>query len=459
MAEGSAAAALVRAGFAKHFPGGELTCEQLTVLLTELSAELTHERVKSIYDWQARQGSESISVEAFLADILGDVTPAAPPPLPASMAPPPLADLKLLVVAMASDDGQAELRELFDTLDKDSNGRVSAKEWGRSVSEHKDIMSKYFGGSSAKEVGQAFRWIDADQSKDLTWEEFVDATKEFDLAFKMSDVINSPGGRVELESLWNTLDKNSDGKVSSREWGRGVSENKELLAKYFGGSSLVEVAGAFKRINANNDAHLSWTEFVNAASKFIPTIAPRPVVPKLDLRKVVNVMASDEGQSELRSLFDTLDKNANGVVSKKEWGRAVSANKELMAKYFGGSTEEEIGIAFTWIDADQSNSLRWDEFVDATKELECAFKISDAVLSPDGLAELMKLFKSLDKNVDGKVTPKEWGRGVSANKELMAKYFGGSNMGEIGRAFRRINANSDDHVSWEEFVDAATTLS
>lgn len=56
---------------------------------------------------------------------------------------------------------------------------MSSKEWGSVVAKNKDIMAKYFGGSSMAEVGKAFKMIDADKSNDLTWEEFEVAASKF----------------------------------------------------------------------------------------------------------------------------------------------------------------------------------------------------------------------------------------------------------------------------------------
>jgi len=74
--------------------------------------------------------------------------------------------------ALASSSA-TELKSLFDTLDKNGDGRVTGQEWGSAVSKNQDVMSKFFGGSSVSAVGRAFRRIDADGSGDLTWEEFV----------------------------------------------------------------------------------------------------------------------------------------------------------------------------------------------------------------------------------------------------------------------------------------------
>merc|ERR1711933_655848 len=113
----------------------------------------------------------------------------------------------------------------------------------------------------------------------------------------------------------------------------------------------------------------------------------------------------------------------------KEWGSKVYAEQDLMSKYFGGTTLKEIGEAFNRIDSNGDDNLTWDEF----------------------LSELKALWDSLDANADGKVSGKEWGSKVYANKDIMAKFFGGHDMASIGKGFNRIDTNGDDQLTWDEF--------
>ena len=87
------------------------------------------------------------------------------------------ASAKQLAAAMNTDEGYAELRALFQTLDMDGDGTVTSKEWGAAVSKNKELLGKYFGGATAKEIGMAFKRLDADGSGDLSWEEFVEGAE------------------------------------------------------------------------------------------------------------------------------------------------------------------------------------------------------------------------------------------------------------------------------------------
>ena len=65
------------------------------------------------------------------------------------------------------------------------------------------------------------------------------------------------------------------------------------------------------------------------------------------------------------------------------------------------------------------------------------------------------LMGSADKNKDGVLSSKEWGNGVAKHKDVIAKFFGGATIEEIGRQFARIDANNDEKLSWDEMMAAA----
>ena len=73
---------------------------------------------------------------------------------------------------------------------------------------------------------------------------------------------------AELRALFDSLDTNGDCRVTRKEWGAGVREHQQLLARHFGGASLAEVAAAFKRIDGDGSGDLTWNEFMEAARAF-----------------------------------------------------------------------------------------------------------------------------------------------------------------------------------------------
>jgi len=173
---------------------------------------------------------------------------------------------------------------------------------------------------------------------------------------------------------------------------------------------------------------------------------------------IVAMFHSEEGRAELTALWKALDKDGDGTVTSKEWGKGVSANWKTMGKFFGGCTQAEVGKAFKTLDVDGSGDLTWDEFEGAVSSLDAAMCVARAMETQEGAAELKALFDTLDKDGDGHVTGKEWGSAVSKNKDMMQKYFGGKNVKAIGKAFKRIDANGDGELTWDEFVAGSQRL-
>lgn len=165
----------------------------------------------------------------------------------------------------AEVDSRAELKVLFDTLDANGDGKVSSKEWGAAISSNKQLAQKYFGGATMAEIGAAFRRIDIDGSGDLSWDEFETAARSFTISQNLSAAIATPAGREELRGLFDTLDTNGDGRVSSKEWGAAVAKNRELAQKYFGGATMADIGAAFRRIDVDGSGDLTWDECTEAA--------------------------------------------------------------------------------------------------------------------------------------------------------------------------------------------------
>ena len=62
---------------------------------------------------------------------------------------------------------------------------------------------------------------------------------------------------------------------------------------------------------------------------------------------MAEALSREEGKLELRALFRQLDTDGNGRLSSEEWARGMGKQGAAMAKYFGGSTYEDLARAFS----------------------------------------------------------------------------------------------------------------
>mmetsp|Transcript_21255 Transcript_21255/g.29582 ORF Transcript_21255/g.29582 Transcript_21255/m.29582 type:complete len:101 (+) Transcript_21255:33-335(+) len=90
-------------------------------------------------------------------------------------------------------------------------------------------MGKHFGGSSLSEIVQAFNRIDTNGDDQLTWEEFTGASSGYAVAEKIAAAMRDPVAKAELKALFESLDGNSDGKVSGKGVGKqGLPKPRHL---------------------------------------------------------------------------------------------------------------------------------------------------------------------------------------------------------------------------------------
>lgn len=182
-----------------------------------------------------------------------------------------------LVEMYSSPEGLAELKALFEDLDKDGNGSISAKEWGKGVAKHWKTMAKFFGGVSQKKVGKLFKELDADGSGDLTWDEFTGAIEGVDATAALARAMATSDGYDKLKTLFASLDADGDGTVSAEEWTAAIRDpkNKKLAKKFFGKKVLKNqkaLKKAFEKLDADGSGDLTWDEFVAGSKRLV--VAP-----------------------------------------------------------------------------------------------------------------------------------------------------------------------------------------
>ena len=145
-----------------------------------------------------------------------------------------------------------------------------------------DALASHFGASALTTIGSLF------DEKALSWEEFLASAKARGNSaaasapegtavavvgvegvplgnFQLMKAVSTPEGRAELKSLFDQLDKNKDGRVSSAEWGESVHKFKDVLKKYFGGNTVANVDKLFRSIDANGSGSFTWEEFLQVA--------------------------------------------------------------------------------------------------------------------------------------------------------------------------------------------------
>lgn len=215
-----------------------------------------------------------------------------------------------------------------------------------------------------------------------------------------------------------------------------------LLRPHFGKDTTVaEIGRAFSVIDADGSRTIDWAEMVAASKAYLAAL------------KAAEMAMTPEGVASLKRLFDRIDSDSSGAISRKEWGAAVGkqATRADMQSYFGGINAKESGKMFAHLDVDKGGSLTFDEFVAGSAAYGVRRRVADVMATEHNRAELRALFEQIDTDGDGCVDSREWGRAVSRHGFAMSKYFGGVTPSQIGKAFRKIDADGSNTLTWDEF--------
>ena len=105
-----------------------------------------------------------------------------------------------------SDRPAPTLKALFHKLDKDKDGEISSREWAATVTEHLDVLSRYFPGESLEDITKLF---------------FVGSGK-----LQFGDGSPYEVSRQRSGKLFASVDKNNDEKITLKELIAGAPSGK-----------------------------------------------------------------------------------------------------------------------------------------------------------------------------------------------------------------------------------------
>eukprot|EP00930_Biecheleria_cincta_P064430 TRINITY_DN50000_c0_g1_i1.p1 TRINITY_DN50000_c0_g1~~TRINITY_DN50000_c0_g1_i1.p1 ORF type:complete len:293 (-),score=67.09 TRINITY_DN50000_c0_g1_i1:207-1085(-) len=172
--------------------------------------------------------------------------------------------------------------------------------------------------------------------------------------------------------------------------------------------------------------------------------------------KIAHTMDSDEGTTGMKILFEQLDMDSSNSISAKEFCSGLM-NSRISDMIFGSTkpTLHELMAAFARFDVDSSGTLSWEELEEAVCIYSASEQLAAALYSDEDKAELKRLFISLDKNNDNKISPTEWGSAIFSHKELMNKLFGATNRRAIIQMFEQLDKDHSGGLDWDEFEAAS----
>jgi len=141
---------------------------------------------------------------------------------------------------------------------------------------------------------------------------------------------------------------------------------------------------------------------------------------------IVSQLIDEKEKKELLKVFQKLDKNGDGKLSKDE---LITGYAEVSGMFLG----EELEQAFDAIDIDKSGSIDYNEFLVAALS-------EKQILSERNMKEAFNL---LDKDKSGAITVEEIKEVLGVGKEIPDETF--------KKIVKEVDANGDGEVSYAEF--------
>ena len=85
--------------------------------------------------------------------------------------------------------------------------------------------------------------------------------------------------------------------------------------------------------------------------------------------KLARAMENEVSRKRMQALYTEIDVDGDGKITPEEWSAGLESHKELMAEYFGDTTQESNRATFKSLDEDGNGSLSWEEFCTGVDKL------------------------------------------------------------------------------------------
>merc|ERR1712217_710295 len=172
------------------------------------------------------------------------------------------------------------------------------------------------------------------------------------------------------------------------------------------------------------------------------------------------VTAGDRALAQLRLVFDSIDANADGTVSKEELTVAVEKDGSL------GALIEEAGLCLNTDFSNKEGRMSWEDFQKDLKEkaveevrLTGELAAAEVPVQEKVLTQLKGIFDSIDADQGGSVSKEELGAKLQADRDehglIKDDTFGqlvqDAGFNPLFRTFDQLDTNSDGRITWAEF--------
>lgn len=288
-----------------------------------------------------------------------------------------------------------DIKKTFMKMDFNKDGVLSRQEMAGS------------GDFNAQEIDAIFILGDVNGDGEIDLEEFIGlmCPSAAEAVAKLSKCVKNIN---EAQQLFKMLDMNGDGMISKEEM---QNSGQKFNAK--------ELDAIFAIGDINNDGEIDMNEFVAVICPSVTTLVSR-------------ISSSFKSLEDIKAFFTKLDKNKDGLISKKEMRAS-------------GMNDQEINAIFTLGDTNNDGEIDLKEMITVMCPSASAVvrKISKNFSGRD---QIVDAFKKIDVDNDGNISVTEMRNATFGNN--------GSKLNplEVDSIFALGDVNKDGAIDLEEFI-------
>lgn len=166
--------------------------------------------------------------------------------------------------------------------------------------------------------------------------------------------------------------------------------------------------------------------------------------------------ATDRALAQLKLIFDKIDANTDGAISKAELAKALHADTSLVDFIKDAGFNPKFSV-LDQLDTNNDGYVTWEEFrthlkVQAVAEVEAGtdLKAAEVPAKEKALAQLREVFKGLDANADAAVSKEELSAALKEDERLVT-LMKDADLNPEFFVLEQLDTNEDGKVTWEEF--------